>query len=146
TVVGANAVVVAGTNLTTFDTKSQVYTALGKQGEGGSVDFPALAKDDVTERLENVLNLEGVNWDEVDNLSLVTGRCRWSATLVELISEKECAVHTEFRRNQTELPSKASVIKSAIQELRKRVVTSIVHDIEQRLANRIGDEHRAADI
>ena len=137
-VVAARQVIVAGTGLTTFAAKGQLHTQLGKQGSDRRLRFPILSEDDVKERLGRVLNLDGVDWNQVDNLPLVTGRCRWSARLVDLISDKECNLQSPMPKTQ--------VVKRAIATLRDQVTRKLVHDIDRRLeSSRIDEQHREQD-
>src|SRR5690606_14399092 len=76
---------------------------------------------------------------------LVTGRCRWSAVLVNLIGDMESALQREFETNPAGLPSEAEVIRRAIRQLQDLVSARIVDDINIRLSRPIGDSHREFD-
>ena len=120
----AHQLVVAGTALTAYATNSQVSSQLGKP-EAERVAFPILAEDDVILRLSRVLNIDDVHWDEVVNLKLLTGRCRWCASVVHFISKAP----------ERDSQEKERVLSSAIRNLSNLIATDMVIGISSRLSD-----------
>jgi hypothetical protein len=78
--------IVAGTHITAATTE-QLLSDLGKP-LGRPIVFPVLTKADVRARLSRVLNTTDLDLNQVTNLGLLVGRCRWCATVVHALASR----------------------------------------------------------